>query len=127
MPQLDVFTYMNLSFYFFISFFSFYVISAYCIFPVFNFVQKSRFFFSIALDEFLVKTDIFNNAKTLGDIRVFSHNTKFKNFKINFNILNCFYQSTSVLFFLELEFAYLNFSRLNSVYLIKSLLCLRFW
>ena len=49
MPQLDVFTYFSISVYFFFTFSVFYTLVAYCIFPVFNFVQKSRFFFTVVI------------------------------------------------------------------------------
>ena len=111
MPQLDVFTYFSISVYFFFTFSVFYTLVAYCIFPVFNFVQKSRFFFTVVIDDFLCKNDIFNNAVLLKNIKFFTEISKVHNFKFKYNILNFFYQSSSYLFFIELEFLYLNFAK----------------
>jgi hypothetical protein len=84
MPQLDTFTYVNLSFFFFFSFLTFYSLITYCVFPAFNLVQKVRYFFNLSLGSFSLSKSIFEYAIYLNNGNFFDHGTKRKLLKFNF-------------------------------------------
>lgn len=122
MPQLDVFTYVNISFYFFCSFFIFYIVVAYSIFPFFNFVQKSRFFFEQALAQLSLRKNVFDIAAALNNPVLLIENSSTDLFVAQLNINELFYASASCLFFLELELVYFDFARSSSMSFIRDIL-----
>lgn len=121
MPQLDVYTYFNISIAFFFFFIIFYVITTYCVFSILNFVQKSRFFFDFFLAKMFDRLRVFYNSEVFVNISIFQELDQFKMFIYQSEISDRFYISVSSLFFVKLDLVYFEFVRLYGQQFIEDL------